>query len=903
MTGDPRSVAGAVCVYAAALVCYPRPLRARYGDEMRETFAARCRDAALHGDAAVLLLLARELADLAAASVAARRRVQPSALSPQPFLRSPQPFSRRSRPMSSLLQDIRYAARMLRRQPGFTVVATLTLALGIGANTAVFTVVNGVLLRQLPYRDPDQLVQLTHTRNGRLSMTYSPPNFLDVTTQSGVFSGATAITSSSANVTGIGDPQLIDGANVTASFFNVLGVVPYVGRGLVDADGDGAGSDVVVLGNGLWRRQFGARPDVVGSTLRMDGKPFTIIGVAPADLNVPAGAEYWRPLVFKPRDIAADARGAQWIGGIARLKPGVTLGQATGAMAVVAERLSRDYPRTNKDRVLSAIGLQDRIVRGIRPALLILLGAVTLVLLVACVNVASLLLARANGRAREVAVRAALGAGRGRLVRQFLAESVVLGLTGGSAGLVVAYWSTRALVALGPASIPRLGEVGVDWRVLTFTIAIAVLTSVAFGLVPALAATGHTVARYVSTAGRGTVGAGGTRLRKTLVACEMALAVVLLIGAGLLIRSYQRISELNPGFSPDHVLTFTVALPEQKYKTSAEAGRFMRDLVARVGGHPGVVDAAGVFGLPLDFTFSASSSFTRAGEADSADSPNAAMRVVTPEYFSTMKIPLKRGRAFDARDDESSPEVVAINEEAARRYWPGVDPLGQQLHLGVRLAEARSGLKTIVAVVGDVRGRSLDATATPEVYVPYAQHQVDSLTIAVRTAGDPMAFVPVARADLASLDRDLPLAGVRTMDEVIGRSIAERRFTMLLLASFASVAVLLAAIGVYGVLAYLVSQRTQEIGVRLAIGATPADVVRLFVREGAGLTLIGVAAGLAGAVAVTRALSTLLFGVTTTDPITFAAVAGTLGIVALLASYVPARRAAKVDPMAALRAD
>ena len=899
MNSRTRVVAAAARIYAAALVCYPRRLRARYGDEMRETFAARCLDTLPHGSATILMLLARELADLVSASIAARRRQeQPRALHPAPIS-----IQRRSDAVSSLFHDVRYAVRMLRRQPGFTIVAVLTLALGVGANTAVFTVVNGVLLRPLPYRDPGRLVQLLHGRNGRLSMTFSPPNFLDVTTQSGVFSGATAVTPSSANLTGTGDPQLIDGANVTASFFNVIGVVPRLGRGLVDADGDGGGADVVVLGDGLWRRRFGARPDVVGSTMRMDGKPFTIVGVAPPDLNLPAGAEYWRPLVFKPRDVSDSARGAQWIGAIARLKPGVDLDQAKRAMAVVAGRLSRDYPRTDKDRVITAMGLQDRIVRGIRPALLILLGAVTLVLLVACVNVANLLLARANGRTREVAVRAALGAGRGRLVQQFLAESVVLGLAGGVAGLVVAYGSTRALVALGPASIPRLGEVGVDGRVLAFTIAIAVLTSVVFGLVPALAATGHAAARFVSTAGRGAVGPGGTRVRRTLVVCEMALAVVLLIGAGLLIRSYQRISVVNPGFSADHILTFMVALPEQKYKTSAEAGRFMRDLVARVGDHPGVQHAAGVYGLPLDDTFRASSSFTRNGETDSADSPTAGMRIVTPRYFSTMQIPLRSGRAFDARDDENGPEVVAINEEAARRYWPGIDPLGQQLKLGVRLAEARSGLKTIVAVVGDVKANSLDATAAPEVYVPYAQHQVDSLTIAIRTSGDPMAFVPMARADLASLDRDLPLAGVRTMDEVIGRSIAERRFTMLLLASFACVAVLLAAVGVYGVLAYLVSQRTQEIGVRLAIGATPGDVVRLFVREGAGLTLVGVACGLAGALAVTRALSTLLFGVTTTDPITFAAVAGMLAIVALLASYLPARRAARVDPMTALRTD
>ena len=901
MNGRPRPAPAAERIYAAALCCYPARLRARYGDEMRDTFAARRRDAAARGRRAVAALLARELADLACAAIAARRRHPRSSVSDQPAAISHRP--RRSSPVSSLVQDVRYAARMLRSQPGFSLVAVLTLGLGIGANTAVFTVVNGVLLRPLPYRDPGRLVQLLNGRNGRLSMTYSPPNFNDVTTQSGVFAGATAMTQSSANVTGIGEPLLVDGANVTASFFNVLGVSTRLGRGLVDADGDAAHADVVVIGDGLWRRQFGARPDVIGSTLRMDGKPFTIVGVAPSNLNVPAGAQYWRPLIFKPREVSDAARGAQWIGGIARLQPGTNLEQANAAMALVADRLSRDFPRTNEGRVMTALGLQDRMVRDVRPALLILLGAVTLVLLVACVNVANLLLARANGRTREVAVRAALGAGRRRLVQQFLAESVVLGLAGGLAGLVVAYWSTRAVIVLGPASIPRLGDVELDWRVLAFTAAIAIATSVVFGLVPALSATGHTVARLVSTAGRGTVGPGGTRLRKTLVVCEMALAVVLLVGAGLLIRSFQQISVVDPGFSADHLLTFTIALPEQKYKTSADAGRFMRAFVDRLGTHPGVERAAGIFGLPLDDTFGASSSFTRPGEADSADSPTAAMRIVTPGYFATLKIPLKRGRAFDERDNEQSPEVVAINEEAARRYWPGVDPLGQQLHLGVRLAEARSGMKTIVAVVGDVKGRSLDVAARPEVYLPYAQHQVDSLTIAVRTAADPTAFVPMARADLASLDRELPMAAVRTMEEVIGRSIAERRFTMVLLATFATAAVLLAAIGVYGVLAYVVSQRTREIGVRLAIGATPADVVRLFLREGAGLTLVGVAVGLAGALAGSRALATLLFGVTTTDPLTFVAVAGALAAVALLASYLPARRAAGVDPMAALRAD
>jgi putative ABC transport system permease protein len=436
-----------------------------------------------------------------------------------------------------------------------------------------------------------------------------------------------------------------------------------------------------------------------------------------------------------------------------------------------------------------------------------------------------------------------------------------------------------------------------------FVVAVAVATSVVFGLVPALATTGRSFARLVSTAGRGLVGEAGTRVRRTLVVAEMALAVILLVAAGLLMRSYQRISNVDPGFSPDHVLTFSIGLPESKYKTSAAAGGFVQAFVDGLAARPGVEAAAGVFGLPLDDNFSASSSFTRPGETDSADSPSVGMRIVTPDYFKALRIPLRAGRLFDGHDDEAGAEVVVINEEAARRYWPGMNPIGQQLHLGVRLAEARSGQKTIVGVVGDVKWNGLDATPPPEVYLPHKQHAVDSLTIVVRTAGEPTAFVPVARADLATLDRELPISAVRTMDEVVGRSIVERRFMMLLLGTFAAVAILLAAIGVYGVLAYIVSQRTQEIGVRLAIGASPADVVRLFLREGVALAAAGLLIGVVSALAAGRVLASLLFGVTTTDPLTFVGVTLALGIAALCASYLPARRVAAVDPMTAFWTD
>jgi putative ABC transport system permease protein len=806
--------------------------------------------------------------------------------------------------MPSILQDLRYALRTLRRQPAFAAVAIVTMGLGIGATTAVFTVVNGVLLRPLPYARPDQLVQLLHGRNGRLSATYSPPNFRDITSESGVFSGATAISPASANLTGAGDPVQVQGAEVTPSFFGVLGVVPQLGRGLVEADAAGGGAGVVVLGDGLWRRQFGARADIVGSTIRLDGKPVTVVGIAPPRLGIPGGAEYWRPLVFTPRSLSDGARGAQWVGAIARLKDGVSLEQAKAAMAPVAARLAHDFPRTNKDRVMTAMGLHDRIVRGVRPALLMLFGAVALVLLVACVNVANLLLARANARTREVAVRAAIGAGRARLVQQFLVESLVLGIGGGAVGLVVTFWATRVLLSLEPADLPRLAEVAVDWHVLAFAVAAGVGTSGLFGMVPALAATGHVVSRFISTAGRGTVGQSGVRTRQVLVVCEMALAVILLVGAGLLVRSYERISDVNPGFSADHVLTFAIGFPGTKYPDNAAIERAVNEYVGRLESHAGVVAAAGVFGLPLDDSFSASSSFTRLGESDRPDSPSVGMRIVTPDYLKVLRIPLKAGRTFDAHDNEAGAEVVLVNEEAARRYWPGLNPIGQQLHLGVQLINhARSGMKTIIGVVGDVKYSGLEAGAPPEVFLPHAQHPVDSLSIVVRTTGDPTAFIPVARADLAAIDRDLPMAAVRPLDQVVGRSIAERRFTMILLATFAAVALALAMIGVYGVLAYLVSQRTQEIGVRLAIGAAPSDVVRLFVREGLVLASIGVACGLVGAIAAARALTTMLFGVTPTDPVTFVGVAAAIGVIAIAASYLPARRAAAVDPMNALRMD
>jgi len=875
-------------IYAVGFALAPRDLRVSHGQEMHDTFADRANAAAALGVAALAMLVCRELADLACCRFGRRPA-------------DPRPILTRSDRVTAVLHDLRYALRMLYRQPAFTAVALLTLALGIGATTSVFTVVNGVLLRPLPYGDPDRLVILLNGRNGRLSPSFSPPNFRDATLKSGVFDDAAAINATSLNLTGDGDPQRLDGADVTWTFFSVLGATPRLGRTFVEAD-TASGTRVVVISDRLWRR-LGARPAIVGTDLRLDGEPYNVIGVAPPELTLPGGADYWRPLVFTPHQIDDSQRGAQWVNVIARLKSGASIAQANAAVATVADQLQASQVRNFGNRRFAVVLLRDRIVRDIRPALLVLFAAVGLVLLIACVNVANLLLARAYGRVREVAVRAAVGAGRFRLIQQFVAESLVLGGAGAVAGLLVAVWSTRALVAFGPTSIPRLADVGMDGRVFAFTVGVAVVTSIVFGLVPAFATVGISTARTISGAGRGMVGHSGTRLRKLLVVAEMALAVVLLVGAGLLIRSYQQISGVDPGFSPERVLTFRIALPDSKYKTERAISEFVAAYIERLARNG--VSAAAVFGLPLDDDFSASSSFTRPGEVDRDESPNVGMRVASPDYFKTMKIPLRRGRMFDQHDTYSSPEVVIINEEAARRYWPNQDPIGQQLHLGARLTSTntRSGMKTIVGIVGDVKYGGLDLTAPPEVFLPYPQHPVESFSMVIRTPGEPIAFVGTARAELAGIDSELPLSAIRPMTDVVGRSIAERKFTMMLLGTFAAVAMMLAAIGVYGVLAYVVSQRTQEIGVRLAIGAAPADVVALFLREGAALAAIGLVVGGIGALAAGRALTSLLFGVRATDPLTFVLVATALAVAAFCASYVPARRAARVDPMLALRAD
>ena len=807
--------------------------------------------------------------------------------------------------MSLLLQNLRQAYRMLRRQPAFSGVAILTLALGIGATTAVFTVVYGVLLRPLPYRDPGRLVMLMYGHHGNVSPWFSPPNFRDYVAQSDAFSGTAALTPITVNMTGLGDPERLQGARVSWNFFDVLGAGIAHGRAFVEADSHSDGHRIV-LSHRLWRRRFGGRADVINSTTTLDGHAVTVVGVASPDLNFPATAEFWQPLIFIPRDLAPEARGAQWVQVLARLKTAVSAQQATTALQTAGRSLAREFPGTEKDVTLLAMPLHERMVENIRPTLSALIGAVTLVLLIACANVASLLLGRAQARAREVAVRIALGATRRQLIAQLLTESLALGTLGAAAGVGLAVLLVRALVLLGPPSIPRLASLAVDVNVLAFALGTAVVTSTAFGLAPVVLVSGGLARRSFALSSRGAVGTSTTGARRLLVVSEVAFAAMLLVSAGLLMRSYVQLQRVEPGFDPEGVATFGLSLPEAKYPGSANLDAFVSTLLSRLEAEPGVASAAVAFGLPFTSGLDAITGFRRDDQPvpDSASMPSASLRIVSANYFRTMRIPMRSGRLFDRRDTATAPEVALINERAAQRFFPGIDPVGQQIRISAELArDARNGPKTIVGIVGNVKYDGLDEETPAEIYLPYDQQQVDTFTVAVRTTGNPLAIVPSLRRDVAALDPLLPLANLRSLASLVDASIVGRRFTMAVFLWFAVVAAALSAVGVYSVLAYLVSQRTKEIGVRLAIGASPSGVVWLFVREGLVLTAVGLAAGLAGALAAGQWMRTLLFEVRPADPATFAGVGCALTVAAVLATYVPARRAARVDPTDALRTD
>jgi predicted permease len=805
--------------------------------------------------------------------------------------------------MDTLRQDLVYALRRLAHAPGFSVVAVATLALGIGANSAIFSVINAALLRPLPYPEPERLVMVSAVWEGK-PVVISPQNFLDLEAAARSFEGLAAITGGGITLGGRGAPARVEGAGVGARFFDVLGARPFLGRGFLAGENEPGRTKVMVLGERLWRERFGADPALVGQTVQLNREAHVVVGIAPAHLRYPEGAELWTPLEYDAV-FRSHSRGAWYLTVIGRLRPDVPIEAARQEVAIIAERLARQHPDQNAGVGATVRPLHSALVGESRTALLVLLGAVGLVLLIACVNVANLLLARVAAREGELAVRVALGAGRRRLVRQLLTESVVLALLGGAAGVLLASATLGSILALQPEGVPRLAEVRLDRTVMLFAAALSVLTGLTFGLFPALATTGRPTAVTLREGSRGLLRGSGQRLRGGLVVAQVALAMMLLAAAGLLIRSFDRLLRVDPGFRADSALTFRLGLPASAYGEEPRRVAFFAELLRRLEALPGVRSAGAVMGLPLgglSFTLS----FEVAGRPPlpPAQQPSMQMRVATPGYFRTMGIPLLRGRGLEPSDTADSKQVVVLSESAARRFFAGEDPIGQRITIGWRRPEGRPPAGgEVVGIVGDVRELGLDQEQPPEAYVPHAQLPAEGMDVVLRTSVDPLSLGPAVARAVAELDPELPVARVRTLEAIVARSVSEPRFYTVLLAAFAAMAVGLAALGIFGVMSYAVVQRSREIGIRVALGAHPGDVRRMVLGHALGLALAGVAIGLAGAAALSRVIRSLLFQVSPTDPATLAGVAAVLLAVALLASDLPARRATRVDPLDALRAE
>ncbi|HEV2834693.1 MAG TPA: ABC transporter permease [Pyrinomonadaceae bacterium] len=811
--------------------------------------------------------------------------------------------TRRFNVLADILQDLRYAARMLWKNPGFTTVAVIALALGIGANTAIFSVVNTVLLRPLPYKDPEQLVMVWEdaTRHGYPRDTPAVANFIDWRDQNTVFSGMAAIDHMNFNLTGIGDPERLTGRRVSGNLFSMLGVEPQLGRVFTPAEDQQGSHRVVVLSHRLWQRRFGGDSSIVGKTLTLNDQSYTVLGVMPPGFQFPENEdELWVPIAFRGEDAAN--RNAHYLLVIARLKPGVALEQAQSEMSTIGARLEQQYPDSNTDVGVAITSLHEHLVGDIKPALLILLGAVAMVLLIACANVANLLLARAAIRQKEIAVRVALGARRWRLLRQFLTESVLLASLGGIVGLAIAYVGLMVLRTFIPESISQAREVSLDPKVLGFTVLVSLLTGVIFGLAPAIQAMHFNQSETLKEGGRDSVtGKSGKRLRGLLVTAEVAVSLLLLIGAGLLINSFVRLRSIDPGFRPENLLTMKVELPEPKYEAKERRTAFYTGLIQRVRSLAGVRSAAITTNLPL-YRQGNSTSISVEGQPEPPPGQELIIvtRIISPDYFDTMTIPLTAGRRFTEQDTDTTPNVVVISESMARRVWPGEDPIGKRIAVGRIRSDA--DWVQVIGIVKDVRQFELTADPKPQMYLTYPQFQFFAPEdLVVKTDVDPASMAATVRKAVWDVDKDQPVSNVRTMEEILAESIARQRFSMLLLGVFAAVALLLAAVGIYGVMSYSVAQRTHEIGIRMALGAQTGAVLKLAVGYGLKLVLAGVLIGLVAAFVLTRLMSSLLFGVTATDPATFALISFLLICVAAVASYVPARRATKVNPIIALR--
>jgi putative ABC transport system permease protein len=807
--------------------------------------------------------------------------------------------------MDTFRQDLRYALRRLFKNPGFTTVAILTLALGIGANAAIFSVVHGVLLKRLPYGDPDRLVQVFHSDNGGTHSSMSGPDFFDVTRLSRTLEDGAIIARSRTVLTGNGEPVRLDAAQVSAQFFDVLRVEPLIGRTFRPEENQPGNTQVAVLSYGIWQQRFGGASRVIGQRIMLDGVSTEVVGVMPEGFAFPVGRVLWTPIVYD-NALTTESRGAWYLIAIGRARPGVPLDQVSAEVETIGQQLAKQYPDQNEGVRIIAVPLLEATVGDVRRAVLTLLGAVAFVLLIACANVANLLLARAAARGSEMAVRTALGAGRGRLVRQLLTESVLLSVVGGALGLLLAVWGVDVLKSLRPDGIPRLDDVRVDWIVVAFTIAVAVLTGMVFGMVPAWQSTREALSGALKEAGRGALTSrSGARMRHALVIAEMALAVMLLAGAGLLIKSFSRLSAVDPGFEVRSALAFDLSLPDLRYEKPETQVAFFDQLMPRLKSIPGVQSAGAVMALPLSGT-SFVLSFQVAGRppVPPAQRPVMQVRVADVGYFPAVGIPLQRGRWLTDDDRAGSPQVVLLTETAARRFFPNEDPIGKRITLGWGRDDGARAGGEVVGIIGDLKETGLAEADPPQIYVPFRQWPVQGMAVVLKTAVPPESVTASARREVQAVDPNLPIANVRTLEQVVARSISQPRFYMTLLAAFAGVALLLAAIGIFGVLSYAVAQRTREIGIRMALGAQARSLLGLVIRHAMLLAGTGVAAGMIAAWFLSKTMmSTLLFDTDPHDLTTFGLVALTLTMVALIAACVPARRATRVDPIIALRAE
>ena len=805
--------------------------------------------------------------------------------------------------LDSLRQNVRYSLRSIRMSPGFTSVVVLTLGLGIGANAAIFSVMNAVLLRPLPYPASDRIMTLW-TDNGAQGWpedVSSYPNFADWRAQNTTFTEMAAYQPrATRTLTGNGEPEQVQGSVVVPTFFQVMGVGPARGRTLVmdDLTGD---RQVVVLSDGAWRRRFGEDPSIVGKTIVLNGTAHEVVGIMPPGFAFPEpSTELW---LSYPASVTQRNRGSFSFSVVGRLKPGVTVEQARAELSTIAARLESQYPETNANLGVTIVPLRESTVGDVRPALLMLMGAVGFVLLIACANTANLLLARGATRTREIAVRSALGAGRGRIVRQLLTESACLALLGGAFGLLLAKWGVDALVALAPTALPRMHEVRVDGTILLFTVVASLATALLFGLPPALRASTVQLSEMMKAGARGMSSArGGSRLRRALVVSEIALALMLLIGAGLLLASYRQLSNVTMGFDAENVLTARVSLTSAKFPRPPMARAFYQHLLQRTEALPGVRSAAYTTSLPLSVSVEGATMAIE-GRAPTPDLDNKEVRrsVVSPSYFATLGIPLLAGRIFTDQESGDTVNVAVVNETMKALHFLGEDPVGRRMQWGCVGPECP--WMTVVGVVHDTKQDGLDEFVRPEIYVSYLQEPRLGLNIVVRAERDPLSIVPSLRAVLKEADPDIPLARIATMEEIAARSVATRRFNTLLLGIFSSLALVLAVVGIYGVMSYSVSQRRQEVGIRMALGAPASEVLRLILREAMMLAGVGIVIGLVLSMFATRVLRSLLFQVSATDAVTFTTTAMLLATVAFVASWIPARRAARVQPNVALRTE